>query len=118
MGLLDPRLIYALVASFVPGSDASEKNADGTSRLTLRDTGQIGTGAIMTVVVSVIVLIVVVFLLSGVADPYFNATENITEAIETASTGNTTIDSLLEPFGLLVAAVLVIAFIAKVTDQI
>lgn len=104
-------LLYLFIASLLPtGRDDSEPS------LANDDRGQLRTGAIVGVLLSVIGLLLVAFILSGTADPFFNATENLTNSVETATTGNSTIDTLMGPFGILVAAVLTIAFIGKILD--
>lgn len=107
---LSPIALYALVAGIVPGASPPDRQTKAD------DMGQFRLAAITGVLLSVLTLIIVAFLLSGVADPFFNATENITDAVETASTGNDTIDQLMGPFGILVAAVLTVAFIAKILE--
>lgn len=109
--------LLAAAKAFV-ATKAEKANDALRSRVPQSDQGNLNTMGIVGVLIGVLSLIIVVFLLSGVADPYFNATENITLAVETASTGNDTIDSLLEPMGILVAGVLLVAFINKIVEQV
>jgi uncharacterized membrane protein len=107
--MLNPLMLYALVCGLMPGLSApGEDRGD--------DRGRFSTASIVAVLVSVLTLIITAFLLSGVAEPFFNATENVTTAVQNATTGNETIDNLMGPFGILVAAVMTIAFIQKILD--
>lgn len=123
---LSPAQLYVLIASFLPwtGQDPGTTDPDEARDRNPRtpDGGQLRTAGIVGVLLSVLALIIVVFLLSGVADPYFNATENITDAFEVPDnaslTGSDTIDNLMGPFQILVAGVLTIGFVKLITDRV
>jgi hypothetical protein len=90
---------------------ALQKKFDGD------ESGFVNMGSITGILTVVIVGIVILLILAALAPTYLTAVADLVQALESGTTNNTTADSLLPVFGLLVAlggvfAIVAFAFLA------
>lgn len=108
-------LLYALVTAWLVPDCLSETRDDASAD---DDRAQFGVSgkvaAIVTVFISVILLIALAELISGVISDYFNASDNVSTNFSNANFSDGTLNSIADPFGLLVGVLFIIAIVLKI----